>query len=101
MQCVVAYGAAVPWAMQVGRKWRHVVWGLSRRSVLATTREFVQLKNHKTTSHDPFSFSDYCRSIPTAIARKIADSSISCRNRGSMKRSQRSYGTLASPDYSR
>ena len=35
MQCGVAYCAAVPWAMQVGLKRWHVVWGLSRSSVLA------------------------------------------------------------------
>jgi len=56
MPCVIAYGAAVPWAMQVGLKRRHVVWGLSRRSALAAAREFVQLRKHKTTSPAPFSF---------------------------------------------
>ena len=35
MPCVVACGAAVPWAMQVGLKRRHVIWGFARRSALA------------------------------------------------------------------
>ena len=56
MQCVVACGEAVPWVMQVGLKRRHVVWGLSRRSTVAAAREFVQLRKHKTTSLDRFSF---------------------------------------------
>ncbi len=53
MQCVVACGAAVPWAMQVRLKRRHVVWGLSRRASLAAAREFVQFRKHKTMSPDP------------------------------------------------
>ncbi len=56
MQYVVAYGAAAPWAMQVGLKRRHVVWGLSRRSALATAGEFVQLRKHKTMRPDLVSF---------------------------------------------
>ncbi len=59
MQCVVACGAAVPWAMQVGLKRRHVVRGSSRRTALAAAREFVQLRKHKTMSPDPFSPLDY------------------------------------------
>ncbi len=35
---------------------RHVGRGLSRRSALAAAREFVQLRKHKTTSPDRFSF---------------------------------------------
>jgi len=56
MQWVVAYGAAVPGAMQVGLKRRHVVWRLSQRSALAAAREFVQLRKHKTMSSAPVPF---------------------------------------------
>ena len=42
MQCVVAYGAAVPWAMQGRGKRRHVVCGFPRRTALADAREFVR-----------------------------------------------------------
>ena len=55
MQCVVGCGAAVPWAMQVGPKRRHVVSASSQRTALAAAREFVQLRKHKTTSPDRFS----------------------------------------------
>ena len=57
MQCVVACGAAVPWATEVGLKRRHVVSGFSRHSAPAAAREFVQFRKHKTTSPDRFSLS--------------------------------------------
>ena len=47
MPCVDACGAAVPRRMQAGSKRRHVAWGSSRRTALAATREFANLRKHK------------------------------------------------------
>ena len=63
MQCIVACGEAVPWAMQIGLKRRHVARRLTRRSALAAAHEFVQIRKHKTKSPSVFSSFDisaYC-----------------------------------------
>lgn len=50
MQCVVAYGAADPWAMQVGLKRQHVVWGLCRRTGLARDQSIALRRQTRNDS---------------------------------------------------